>query len=302
MLYSCFMNALRRGIIASRQARSFRGKWACVIGLVCASTLSGCAFLPSTGYRNPAQVEGHNAIPKNVPLSRFGNSPYTVNGHTYYPLRSAAGYRQRGIASWYGRPFNGQKTSDGEIYNMYAMTAASKVLPLPSFALVRNLNNNRTAIVRINDRGPFYPGRIIDLSYAAAVRLGVLATGTAPVEVIGLRPGHGPRQAPSRSRSVVTAHRGPDVFGPHGSSFSTAKASARFFVQFGAFGRHQDADGYANRLEKKGLAHLHVFHAIVNGRKLYMVRLGPFADLHAAQVVSARVAHEGLGPTLIVDP
>ncbi|MHB1511770.1 MAG: septal ring lytic transglycosylase RlpA family protein [Acidiferrobacter sp.] len=262
------------------------GRALAALGL--AAALSGCGLLPSTGYRNPANLSVRAAVPRKLALSPYGNSPYTVNGRTYYPLKTAAGYRRRGIASWYGIPFNGQKTSDGETYNMYAMTAASKVLPLPSYALVRNLNNGKSVVVRINDRGPFYPGRIIDLSYAAAARLGVIATGTAPVIVEGLAPGE--------KRVTPTRHRGPDVFGPHHA------AHRSFFVQVGAFLRRQDADRLVRRLRGKGLRDLHVLHDDTHGRGLYLVRVGPEADRGAAQALLVRLSREGMGRGLIVDP
>jgi len=263
------------------------------IALSLIMTLTACSFLPSVGYRNPADLPAHAAIPRNLPLSPYGNSPYTVNGHTYYPLKSAAGYQQRGIASWYGRPFNGQKTSDGEIYNMYAMTAASKVLPLPSYARVRNLANNRSIIVRINDRGPFYPHRIIDLSYAAAARLGVLATGTAPVEVQGLAPG----QNPTVTEPPQHRHRGPGVF----ESRKTSR-QLDFYVQFGAFLSRRDAEDLRAHLRRKGLRHLRIFPNTINGRRLYLVRMGPEPDRQAARALSSQVSREGLGPAVVVDP
>ena len=271
---------------------AFRGRLAA--GLCLALTLAGCGFLPSTGYRNPADLSARSVVPHKLALSPYGNTPYTVDGRTYYPLKTAAGYRQRGIASWYGLPFNGQKTSDGATYNMYAMTAASKVLPLPSYARVRNLNNNKTVIVLVNDRGPFYPGRIIDLSYAAAARLGILATGTAPVEVVGLAPGQARRRRP-----IPVDHREPDVFGPHPARRVARRA---FFVQVGAFSRHQDAERLAHRLDKKGLTDPRIFHDRVNGRGLYLVRLGPEADKDAALALSARLYRDGMGHGLIIDP
>lgn len=261
--------------------------------LVAVTTLTACSFLPSVGYRNPAHLTPHNVTPRALPLSPYGNSPYTVNGRTYYPLKTAAGYRQRGIASWYGRPFNGQKTSDGETYNMYAMTAASKVLPLPCYVLVRNLNNNRSVIVRINDRGPFYPHRIIDLSYAAAARLGVLATGTAPVLVEGLRPGGG---ISTHGSAPPPVHRQKLVFGRHHSTHRS------FFVQFGAFSYHHAARELVRELHAKGAKGVRIFPIMVKGRKLYTVRIGPEVDRHAARLASSQASREGLGPTIIVDP
>jgi len=115
-----------------------------------------------------------DAIPRNEPLSRGGNqASYEVFGKRYYVLNSAEGFTERGVASWYGNKFHGNQTSNGEIYDMYAMTAAHKRLPLPSYVRVTNLKNQRSVVVRVNDRGPFHKGRIIDLSYVAAKKLGI---------------------------------------------------------------------------------------------------------------------------------
>lgn len=131
---------------------------------------------------------GSQPTPRQEPLSRYGNhSPYTVLGKTYHVLPSASGYDKRGNASWYGRKFHGRRTSSGEIYDMYQFTAAHRELPLPSYVEVTNLRNGRQVTVRVNDRGPFHDDRIIDLSYAAAKRLDMLGSGTAPVRVRVLR-------------------------------------------------------------------------------------------------------------------
>lgn len=131
---------------------------------------------------DPAEVE--DAVPRPDPILAAGNmSPYTVNGVTYRVLEDHSGYRARGTASWYGTKFNGHETSNGEIYDLYKATAAHKTLPIPSYARVTNLANGRSILVRVNDRGPFHPDRIIDLSYAAAVKLGYMEAGTAEVEV-----------------------------------------------------------------------------------------------------------------------
>ena len=131
---------------------------------------------------DPSKVKP--AIPKQEPRSHYGNhSPYTVFGKQYHVLKSAQNYKEKGDASWYGTKFHGRRTSSGEPYDMFKMTAAHKSLPLPSYVKVTNLENNREIIVRVNDRGPFHPGRIIDLSYAAAHLLGIANTGTGKVEV-----------------------------------------------------------------------------------------------------------------------
>jgi peptidoglycan lytic transglycosylase len=171
-------------------------RWLVLIPLLV--LLSACGTLSRSGgyYEDdgpeanpPADVASiPDAVPKREPLADSGNKPYTVSGKTYYPLADASGYHERGIASWYGRKFKGKRTSSGEPYDMYAMTAAHKTLPLPSYARVRNLHNGRSVVVRINDRGPFLSNRLIDLSYAAAAKLGILGTGTGVVEVDAIGP------------------------------------------------------------------------------------------------------------------
>jgi rare lipoprotein A len=129
-----------------------------------------------------------DAVPKNEPLHRYANRPYIALGKTYTPITVVGNFRERGIASWYGKKFNGERTSSGEIYDMYTMTAAHPTLPLPSYARVTNLANHKSVIVRVNDRGPFMNDRIIDLSYTAAYKLGIIGDGSAEVEVESLNP------------------------------------------------------------------------------------------------------------------
>lgn len=133
--------------------------------------------------RKPTSLETANAQPQHQDIYPWSIKPYKVNGKRYVPLKSAKGYRAQGVASWYGRKFHGHDTANGEVYDMFAMTAAHKTLPIPSYAKVINLANNKSVIVRINDRGPFHGHRIIDLSYSAAYALGVYASGTAKVSV-----------------------------------------------------------------------------------------------------------------------
>ena len=154
---------------------------------------------------------------RDEPRSRYGNrSPYTVLGKRYTVLDSAKGYDETGIASYYGNKFHGRRTSSLEVYDMYAFSAAHKTLPLPSYARVTNLANGKSVVVRVNDRGPFHEGRIIDLSFAAAVKLGVDRAGTARVEVVGLGPGDDARQdydavATVRPASAPAAAAAPPV-------------------------------------------------------------------------------------------
>jgi rare lipoprotein A len=154
-------------------------------------TLGGCAFF-SRNDRPPLSpsatvLETPDAVPRAEPRSKRGNpSSYVVFGKRYFVLATAAGYLERGAASWYGPGFQGSPTSSGEKYDMYAMTAAHKTLPLPAYVRVTNLNNGKSVVVRVNDRGPFVAGRIIDLSYTAAAKLDMVRAGTAPVEVQAL--------------------------------------------------------------------------------------------------------------------
>jgi peptidoglycan lytic transglycosylase len=158
------------------------------------------------GANPPANLDAiPDAVPRLEPLHRFANRPYNVLGREYVPATSLKAYRERGVASWYGRKFHGQKTSIGETYDMYAMTAAHPTLPLPSYARVTNLANGRSVIVRVNDRGPFLNDRLIDLSYAAAHRLGIAQRGSGEVEVEAILPG---TVAPS---DVIVADASPGV-------------------------------------------------------------------------------------------
>jgi rare lipoprotein A len=166
---------------------------------VMVSTVAACSSVPKKGgyYKddgpdaNPPANLGSipDATPRFEPLNRFANRPYEVFGKKYVPLASVQPYHQRGIASWYGKRFHGQRTSSGERYDMYAMTAAHPILPIPSYARVTNLRNGRQVVVRINDRGPFHSDRVIDLSYAAAYRLGLIGAGSGEVEVDAIVPG-----------------------------------------------------------------------------------------------------------------
>ena len=161
--------------------------------------LAGCTLAPKhIGDRHeddgpsgppPANLDGiADARPRSEPLNPGANAPYNALGRKYSPYQSLRPYRQRGLASWYGRKFHGKPTSSGERYDMYAMTAAHTILPIPSYARVTNLSNGRSIVVRINDRGPFHAERIIDLSYAAAYKLGFVNAGSVRVEVEAILP------------------------------------------------------------------------------------------------------------------
>lgn len=141
------------------------------------------------GANAPANIDSiPDAVPKSEPLHRYANRPYVALGKTYTPLTMTGTFKQRGTASWYGKKFNGERTSSGEIYDMYAMTAAHPTLPIPSYARITNISNQKSVVVRINDRGPFIEDRIIDLSYTAAYKLGIINNGSAEVEVVSISP------------------------------------------------------------------------------------------------------------------
>lgn len=217
-------------------------------------------------------------VPQALPLSRYGNkSPYSVNGQSYRVLPSAAGYDERGIASYYGTKFNGYKTSNFETYDMYQFSAASKVLPLPSFARVTNLENGKSVIVRVNDRGPFVPNRIIDLSLAAAVRIGIWPKGTGLVEVQGIDPAH-----PNTEPAPVTA-----------VTPRTGK-QPQLYVQVGAFADAGNAERLASRLRGLKLGAVRVVAASVDGRTLQRVQIGPLPDVDTVDRTTERLDALGL--------
>src|SRR3989449_5748463 len=185
--------------------------------------LSACAAAPrSGGYykddgpgeRPPANLEQiADAQPKAEPLHRYANRPYQVFGKEYVPLAFVQPYRQRGTASWYGKKFHGQRTASGEPYDMYAMTAAHPTLPIPSYARVTRVATGRSVIVRINDRGPFHQGRMIDLPYAAALKLGFAHLGSAEVELESIEPGQAvtPTQQAATTTPPAAATTAPDA-------------------------------------------------------------------------------------------
>jgi rare lipoprotein A len=156
----------------------------------CGSTSGGYYKDDGPHERPPANLDRvADAVPRAEPLHRFANRPYQALGRDYVPMTSLQPFRQRGLASWYGKRYHGRKTSSGEPYDMYAMTAAHPTLPIPSYARVTSVANGRSVVVRINDRGPFKSGRVIDLSYVAAYKLGYIQAGQAQVEVEAIVPG-----------------------------------------------------------------------------------------------------------------
>nr|WP_232505608.1 septal ring lytic transglycosylase RlpA family protein [Legionella clemsonensis] len=196
--------------------------------------------------------------PKLEPFSRYGNpDTYAVEGRTYEVLKNSSGYKTRGIASWYGTKFHKQRTSSGDDYDMYAMTAAHKTLPLPTYVRVKNLSNGRVAIVKVNDRGPFRNDRVIDLSYAAATKLGLLPHGTAPVEIEALNTGkrvaHYYVQAGAFSSEKLAILLQSKLARLTPSPVIIEKYDQRFIVRVGPFATKQMTDSLKNKLAANGV-------------------------------------------------
>ena len=206
--------------------------------------------------------------------------PYEVDGQRYNPLRDHQGFRQRGIASWYGQKFHGRKTSNGEIYNMYAMTAAHKTLPLGVSVRVTHLQNGNSIIVRVNDRGPFVAGRIIDLSYAAAKKLGIADAGTGQVLVQAL----GYRQTDHGQ----VRYRPP-------SSYDTGS----FAVQIGAFSVKENAFRLASQMRSR-YGKSDVQTVLINGKKMYRVRVGDYHSLERAEAAADKFSRSGYAGSFVV--
>lgn len=217
-------------------------------------SVSGCRTVPPAGQ-----------VP---PKSRS----YRINGQWYHPITDATGFRQTGIASWYGAPFHGRRTASGETYDMNAKTAAHKILPIGTFVLVRNLENGRETVVRINDRGPFVRGRIIDLSYRAAREIGMIGPGTASVEVIAMEKG------PPGAAGIQTAP--PDFY------------SGDFTVQVGAFTHRPLAEKLRHELLRYH-EHVTVTPVVRGAKTFYRVRVGRFTSLEKAEEIETRLIETG---------
>jgi len=240
------------------------------------------------GESPPANLDAiPDAVPRLEPLNRFANRPYTVLGKDYVPATSLRPYKERGIASWYGRKFHGQKTSNGETYDMYAMTAAHPTLPLPSYARVTNVSTGRSVVVRVNDRGPFLHDRIIDLSYAAANRIGTAAKGSGEVIVEAIIPGQGTMVAAAPLPPVVASAPVRAVEAPQAAAVST-EASGGFSVQLGAFQNNVNAQNFLAHVQGQ-LATAQVEPKVREAGGLYRVYVGPYPDRDEARKVADRL-------------
>ena len=235
-----------------------------------------------------------DAVPRWEPLHKPALRPYEVFGTSYVPNTSVRPYKARGIASWYGRKFHGQKTSIGEPYDMFAMTAAHPTLALPSYVRVSNVQNGRSVVVRVIDRGPFHASRIIDLSYTAAYKLGLVQGGSGEVEVEAIIPG----QETSTTYAQVAPPAAPGAASPPPPMVETALPSG-VYLQLGAFANADNADNLKLHLEREldwVDARMHILRA--NG--LHRLQLGPYASRAAAQAVADRFrSNLGYQPTIV---
>jgi rare lipoprotein A len=278
------------------------------------------------GANAPANIDAiPDAVPKIETLGRATMRPYTVMGRNYTPMTRLEPYKARGIASWYGRRYHGKQTSSGEIYDMYAMTAAHTTLPIPSYVRVTNVANGKSVVLRVNDRGPFIDNRLIDLSYTAAYKLGILSGGSGMVEVESIIPGQSPEtpqpaaelpKTPSPGQPVVAVIDNtpvtsaplpppaavpatPAVATPAAPAVTPPVAAPGPYLQFGAFGIQANAESYLARLQSQA-DWLASTLRIEQSGGVYRVQAGPYASEAAAREAAER-AGQALGskPVLI---
>ncbi len=294
------------------------------LGFVTVACLAGCFSAPPRALREHPAPESPatpppaaavpappiapqfvpDAIPRVEPRSRYGNPPYyDVFGKRYYVLASSVDYVERGVASWYGPGFHELLTSTREPYDMYAMTAAHKTLPLPAYVRVTNLQNGRSVVVRVNDRGPFVGNRIIDLSYSAAARLDMLRDGTAMVEVRAIDPSQPlpPANVPLTAATPLPVAAPLPADAPlsaaaplSGGDATPPAAHPPLFVQAGAFADPANAEHLADKLRGSRFGTIFIRHDLIAGRSLYRVRIGPVPDVPEFDRIVAALARVGV--------
>jgi rare lipoprotein A len=301
----------------------------CLLLLLCAAAVASCTTAPpkepspapvppsarpptsgkyykddGPGESAPANLDAlPDAVPRLEPLHRFANRPYSVFGREYVPATTLRPYKERGVASWYGRKFHGEKTSTGETYDMYAMSAAHPTLPLPSYARVTNVASGRSVVVRVNDRGPFLHDRVIDLSYAAAHRIGIAQAGSGEVEVEAIIP----REATVVAVPLPPVATAPAASPPAGvlpadarASVPIASSDGGFVVQLGAFASNANAQNFVAHLANQ-LAPLGVEAKVRQANALFRVFVGPFATREEARRTAERL-REALGLPSTIAP
>lgn len=273
-----------------------------LLAFTCLTVIAACASNKAQdGPPRSGSVAGRglpdDPVPRREAKSRYGNGPvYEVLGKRYTVLPSAVGYKERGVASWYGDKFHGNLTSNREVYDMHAMTAAHKTLPLPTYVRVRNLSNGNTIIVRVNDRGPFVSNRIIDLSYSAAKKLDMIGTGTSLVEVEAItfndQPGVRVKTQPQvASPTPATAEQ------PAATASST---TAQIYAQIGAFGSRENADRRLALLRSGGIGAAFILEDTSVSPSLYRVRMGPIYNVEQFDLLVAELAKLNIDDPIIV--
>ena len=222
-----------------------------------------------------------NAIPKVEPKSKCGNPPsYVVFNKKYYPMTSNKGYKARGKASWYGVKFHGHKTSSGELFDMYSMSAAHKTLPLPTYLQVTNLHNGKKVIVKVNDRGPFHGNRILDLSYAAAAKLDMLKTGTTNVEIEAIDP------------KKFNRYKTPKTLAPPPTTLASTKNAS--YLQLGSFTNRKNAENLLDKLKRLSITQAKIQKSSSAKNTSYLVKVGPIKNHKEAQRIKSKLLRAGL--------
>ena len=267
--------------------------------LILVLLLAGCAGKspkdgpPRSGSVIPRDLP-EDPVPREESKSRYGNGPfYEALGKRYEVMGSSYGYQERGVASWYGNKFHGRQTSSHERYDMYAMTAAHKSLPLPTYVRVRNLRNHKSVIVRVNDRGPFVANRIIDLSYSAALRLDMIRQGTSLVEVTAISFDTPPSPPP-------VARAAPEVKPDETKAIVPEKTEVDIYVQVGAFGDAENARRRFALLRSGGVGNAFVLEDYSQSPALYRIRIGPITDVVQYDSLVARLQNLGISETHLV--
>jgi len=282
-----------------------------VMATLVAITLAGCGGAPSRpatakpggyylddgpGPNTPANLDSvPEPTPKIEPINKYTSRPYAVLGHAYTPYTRLTPYKARGVASWYGKRYHGQKTSSGEVYDMYAMTAAHTLLPLPSYARVTNIATGKSVVVRVNDRGPFHEDRLIDLSYLAAQRLGLLGHGSGMVEVEAIIPGS---EVPPVTRAP--APEPVPAPAPVSAASNVSAESGGIYVQLGAFSVAGNADAFLRKM-RIDLGWLADSMNVYRKDGLYRVHAGPYSSREEAGRTAERVQKELGFKALVLD-
>jgi len=269
--------------------------------LICAAalTLSACGGGISH-YSKSGGGYGKSSLPSGNGGYRKTGKPYKIAGKTYYPLESSAGYDRTGVASWYGRDFHGKLTANGERYDMHALSAAHKTLPLPTLVRVTNLENGRSMVVRINDRGPFVKSRIIDLSYAAAKALGYDQKGTTRVRVQALDGNRTPATSyrqPATPPVVASAPKPAPILAS--SSVASAQPIPGMYIQLGAFGQNSNADRLRSTLASD-YPSVGVQPFWNNQQRLYRVRIGPYDNVQEIERIVLDLGQKGYANAIVV--